>query len=127
MGEQIRAFIQKEADLKEQQFLVPVQSLDFDRVDHDDNGKEETESVTPAQSTTNALVNKKAATGYTLNFDDDEEQQNGDEEEAIKWFKRFNQREPDQEELAQIEQFMKVDQGGDEEEEDANEDMVDIE
>merc|ERR1719397_432807 len=123
--EQIHSFIQKEVDLKEQQFLVPVQSLDFDRGRHDDDAKEETESTTPAQSTTNALVTKKAATGYTLKFDDDEEQQNGDEEEAIKWFKRFNQREPDHEELAQIEHFMKADQGGDEEE--ANEDMVDIE
>jgi hypothetical protein len=120
--EQIHAFIQKEADLKEQQFLVPVQSLDFDRVRHDD-AKEETESATPARSTTKALVTKKGATGYTLKFDDDEEQQNGDEEEAIKWFKRFNGREPDSEEVQNIQQCMKSDQGGDEEEED----MVDIE
>merc|ERR1712029_1330070 len=123
--EQIRAFIQKEADLKEQQFLVPVQSLNFD---HDDDAEEDAEedadSAAVANLTTKAVVTKNAATGYTLSFDGDEKQHDGDKEEAIKWFKRFNQRNPDKEELAQIEQFMKADQGGDEED---DEDMLDVE
>merc|ERR1739838_232028 len=96
-------------------------TFDSDRVQLDD--VKQSKIVAPAEFTSKALVTKKAATGYTLQFDDGEEQQNGDEEEAIKWFKRFNGREPDNEELQNIEQFMKADQGGDEE----DEDMVDIE
>jgi len=93
-----------------------------------DSGSEEEQSGStkpqpPSHSITISLVSKKAATGYTLSFDDDEKQQGGDVEEAIKWFKRFNGRDPDDEELVNIEQFMEADQGGDEEEED----MVDIE
>ena len=117
----IHSFIQKEADLKEQQFMVPVQALDFDGVQHGDDAQE-IESETPAKSTTKAFVTKQAATGYTLNFDD-EEKHNGDEEEAIKWFKRFNGRQPDGDELSNIEQFMNADQDGAEE----DEDMIDIE
>merc|ERR1712131_147617 len=67
----IQAFIAKDADLKEQEFLVPVKAL---------------------------------------NFDDDAKDQDGDEEEAIKWFKRFNNREPAEDERQQIAQFMKSDE-----------------
>jgi len=77
------------------------------------------------QLVTKKVVTKKAATGYTLNFEDDEKRDIGDEEEAMKWFKRFNHREPSNEEKQQIKQFVKGDQ--EEEEEEEEEEMVDIE
>jgi len=111
--EQIRSFIAKDADLTEQQFMIPVKALDFDVVDDDDVK----ESDVSSKSVTKKIVTKKAATGYTLNFEDDEKRDIGDEEEAMKWFKRFNNREPSDGEKQQIKQFVK----GDEEE------MIDIE
>jgi len=80
------------------------------------------------QLVTKKVVTKKAATGYTLNFEDDEKRDIGDEEEAMKWFKRFNHREPSNEEKQQIKQFVKGDQEEEEEEEEKEEEeMVDIE
>jgi len=114
----IKAFVQKDAQLTEQEFLVPVQSLDFDAV-HDDDAKQ---SELPPPSTTKAVVTKQRATGYTLSFDDDAElHHDGDEEQAIKWFERFNNRQPAQDELEQIRKFMEADKSGDDEE------MLDIE
>jgi len=113
---QIRSFIAKDADLTEQEFLVPVKSLNFDAADDDEK---DTEPVAELKLTTKAITEKKTATGYTLNFDDDEKCQDGDEEEAIKWFKRFNQRQPTEDEQQQIKQFMKAD--------DLKPEMIDIE
>jgi len=111
--QQIRLFIAKDVDLTEQQFMIPVKALDFDAED-DDDVKESEVSV---KSVTKKVVTKKTSTGYTLNFEDDEKRDVGDEEEATKWFKRFNNREPSDGEKQQIKQFVK----GDEEE------MIDIE
>merc|ERR1712004_958354 len=55
--EQIRSFIAKDADLTEQQFMIPVKALDFDVVK---------ESDVSSKSVTKKIVTKKAATGYTL-------------------------------------------------------------
>jgi len=112
--EQIRSFVAKDADLTAQEFMIPVKAqLNFEI---DDDVKEEEPS---AKSVTKQMVTKKAATGYTLNFEDDEKREEGDEQEATKWFKRFNNREPSDGEKQQIKQFVK----GDEE----MEEMVDIE
>jgi len=118
--EQIRSFIAKDApsDLTEQRFLV-------DSINDDDDLKESDDEMMVIDSAkkcvTKKVVTKKAATGYTLNFEDDEKRDIGDEEEAMKWFKRFNHREPSNEEKQQIKQFVKGDQDG------ADEEMVDIE
>jgi len=111
--DKIRAFIQKDADLQEQEFMVPAQALKFEDEEDDDDMKQ---SELPTLSTTKGLV-KDGATGYTLNFDDDEKRENGDEEQAIQWFKRFNNREPSKEESQRIKQFVQVDA----------DDMIDIE
>merc|ERR1712121_470675 len=120
----IQAFIAKDADLKEQEFLVPVKSLNFDDVDGDDDEKD-IEPTATLKSSTKAVTTKKTATGYTLNFDDDAKDQYGDEEEAIKWFKRFNNREPAEDERQQIAQFMKSDEMKKTEQDE--QEMIDIE
>jgi len=118
----IQAFISKDADLMEQEFLVPVKSLNFDAADDDEKDVDPSAYV---KSTTKAVTKKKTATGYTLNFEDDEK--DGDEEEAIQWFKRFNHREPSKEERQQIQQFMKADDLEKAEQEQDDEEMIDIE
>jgi len=120
----IQAFIAKDADLKEQEFLVPVKALNFDDVDGDDDEKD-IEPTATLKSSTKAVTTKKTATGYTLNFDDDAKDQDGDEEEAIKWFKRFNNREPAEDERQQIAQFMKSDEMKKTEQDE--QEMIDIE
>merc|ERR1712200_94137 len=79
----IRSFIEKDADLEEQEFMVGAKTLNFEDIDDDD----------------------------------DEKREDGDEEQAIKWFKRFNNREPSKEECHQIKQFVKADE----------DEMIDIE
>merc|ERR1719249_349158 len=113
---QIRSFIEKDADLEEQEFMVSAKALNFEDVEVDDDLKE---TEAPIASSTSGVVKKETATKYTLTFDDDEKREDGDEERAIKWFKRFNNREPSKEESQQIKQFVKAD-------EDEN-DMIDIE
>merc|ERR1719474_1514888 len=85
----IKSFLKMESDLSEQAF-----------------SDERRETVVSS----NGVVTKKTATGYTLNFDDEQKREQGDEEEAIKWFKRFNKREPNAEESQQIKQFIKADE-----------------
>jgi len=110
----IRSFIEKDADLEEQEFMVGAKTLNFE--DIDDDLKEEEAPISMAATTT-GVVTKERATKYTLNFDDDEKREDGDEEQAIKWFKRFNNREPSKEECHQIKQFVKADE----------DEMIDIE
>lgn len=114
--ENIRSFLTKDANVTDQKFQV----LDFGAsqsatVESEDDSKYSEE---PANTTRSGLVQKKAAVGFTLNFDDDEAG-GGDKEEAIRWFKRFNNRDPNEEEAANIASFVKAD-------DDAVE-MVDIE
>jgi len=99
----IKAFLKMESDLSEQAFVLSAQQP---LVFSDEIG-----------AGTSGVVTKKTATGYTLNFEDDEKRDRGDEDEALKWFKRFNKREPSAEESQQIKQFIKADE----------EEMVDIE
>merc|ERR1719242_2999896 len=110
--ENIRSFLTKDANVTDQKFQV----LDFGAaaVESDDDSKYSEE---PPNTTSSGLVQKKAAVGFTLNFD--EESGGGDKEEAIRWFKRFNNRDPDEAEAANIASFVKTD-------DDAVE-MVDIE
>jgi len=115
---QIRSFIEKDADLEEQEFMVSAKALNFEDVEVDDDLKE---TEAPIASSTSGVVKKETATKYTLTFDDDEKREDGDEERAIKWFKRFNNREPSKEETQQIKQFVKAD------EDDNDNDMIDIE
>jgi len=97
----IRAFIQTDSDLTEQVYLV----ADGKGAAIDDDAKNDTQSA----ATTKRLVTKKAATGYTLAFDEAAQREHGDEKRATQWFKRFNNRDPDDEELAQIKQFVQAD------------------
>merc|ERR1711997_268395 len=99
---------------EEQEFMVGGKTLNFQDIDADDDLKE---MESPIASTTSGVVKKESATKYTLNFDDDEKREDGDEERAIKWFKRFNNREPSKEESQQIKQFVKADE----------DEMIDIE
>jgi len=110
---QIRSFIEKDADLEEHEFMVSAKALNFENAEVDDLK----ESEAPIASSTSGVVKKESATKYTLNFDDDEKREDGDEERAIKWFKRFNNREPSKEESQQIKQFVKADE----------DEMIDIE
>jgi len=123
----IKAFVQTDAKLTAQEFLVPVRSLNFDAVDDDDSKQSEL----PIASTTKGVVTKDRATGYTLSFDDDEKQsQHGDEEQAIKWFERFNNRRPSDEELQHIHSFLNLENSSNGKQlrhDDHDDDMIDIE
>jgi len=123
----IKAFVQTDAKLTAQEFLVPVRSLNFDAVDDDDSKQSEL----PIASTTKGVVTKDRATGYTLSFDDDEKQsQHGDEEQAIKWFERFNNRRPSDEELQHIHSFLNLENSSNGKQlrhDDDDDDMIDIE
>merc|ERR1711972_875010 len=57
----IQAFIAKDVDLKEQEFLVPVKALNFDDVDGDDDEKD-IEPTATLKSSTKAVTTKKTAT-----------------------------------------------------------------
>jgi len=123
----IKAFVQTDAKLTAQEFLVPVRSLNFDAVDDDDSKQSEL----PIAWTTKGVVTKDRATGYTLSFDDDEKQsQHGDEEQAIKWFERFNNRRPSDEELQHIHSFLNLENSSNGKQlrhDDDDDDMIDIE
>jgi len=110
----IRTFVQTDSDLTEQVYLVPDGK--GDTVDDDEKNDD-----TPPAPTTKRAVTKKAATGYTLDFEEETQRKHGDEKMATKWFKRFNNRDPDDEELAQIKHFVLADGRAADEEE-----MVDI-
>merc|ERR1719419_1267815 len=79
----LKEFVRTEQQLTEKAFFVaPQQPLFF--ISHSDSGR-------------------RAAMSYTLNF---EQREQGDEESALKWFKRFNKREPDEAESLQIRHFL---------------------
>lgn len=63
------------------------------------------------------IKKRNKSTKYTLNFDNEEEREAGNTSQAIKWFKRFNNRAPNSEERGQINKFVKAD---------ADENTVDI-
>jgi len=95
----IKSFVKTDNDLIEQTYLV----LDKEgSVVLDD----EKEVDIPIQSATKSIVSKKTATGYLLDFEDEAKREHGDEKMATKWFQRFNNREPNQEEIEQIKQFV---------------------
>jgi len=118
----IQAFIAKDADLKEQEFSSSAKALKSDKADDDEKDFEST--ATTKAWTAKALTTKNIASGYTLHFGDDAKQQYGDEEEAIKWFKQFNHREPTKDEKKHIKQFLKGD--GVKKSEQADADMIDL-
>lgn len=101
----IRSFLTKDAETTDHKFLVSA--LDFADLAEDQSDDDQKEDQ-PANTTSSAMVTKKAAVGFTLNFDD-EEAAAGDKEEAIRWFKRFNNREPDADEAANIASFVQAD------------------
>merc|ERR1712048_1229612 len=114
----IKAFVQTDAKLTAQEFLVPVRSLNFDAVDDDDSKQSEL----PIASTTKGVVTKDRATGYTLSF--------GDDEKAIKWFERFNNRRPSDDELQHIHSFLNLENSSNGKQlrhDDDDDDMIDIE
>merc|ERR1719189_3145207 len=100
----IRSFLTKDAKATNQKFLVSA--LDDADLATDDQSDDDQKEDQPANTTRSAMVTKKAAVGFTLSFDDDA---GGDKEEAIRWFKRFNNREPDAEETANIASFVQAD------------------
>jgi len=79
----LRAFLRTEQHLTEEAFLVSQQQ--------------------PLLFASHSHSGRRAPMGYTLHF---EESDQGDEESALKWFKRFNKREPDEEESLQIRHFV---------------------
>ena len=87
-------------------------------VSDDIDSKQETiEMDADAQQTTDevsvsSVVTKKKSTAYNLDFEA------GDEQMAVKWFERFNDRKPNEEESERIKQFVAVDD---------DDEMVDIE
>ena len=70
---------------------------------------DEKELEIPIRAATTGMVTKKTATGYLLDFEEETKREHGDEKMATKWFKRFNNREPNEEELVQIKQFVQAD------------------
>jgi len=105
----IKSFVKTDNDLIEQTYLVMDKegSVVLD---------DEKEMDIPIESATKNIVSKKSATGYLLDFEDEAMREHGDEKMATKWFKRFNHREPDQEEIEQIKQFVATNDGAQEDE-----------
>lgn len=105
----IKSFVKTDNDLIEQTYLVMGKegSVVLD---------DEKEMDIPIESATKNMVSKKSATGYLLDFEDEAMREHGDEKMATKWFKRFNHREPDQEEIEQIKQFVATNDGAQEDE-----------
>jgi hypothetical protein len=103
----IRSFTQTdEAELIEQEYVVPTYSLSGAE---DEDDEEEAEQSTFSAVKSSGVVRKQRATSYTLQFDGDSV---GDEATASQWFERFNNRKPTAEDRARIVSFL----GGNEEE-----------
>eukprot|EP01083_Nonionella_stella_P173401 597999_1 len=95
----IQQFIKADQQLTEVEYNVPLE------VDSDSSAKK----AVLRKLKTDSVVQKKDSTKYTLNFDDKQEREHGDDSQAMKWFKRFNNRDPTQEEKEKIKQFIKTD------------------
>jgi len=109
----IKSFVKTDSDLLiEQTYLVSDKATS---VVLDD----EKEMEIPVRTTTKGIVSKKSATGYLLDFDDAMKREHGDATMATKWFERFNHREPTEEEVEQIKQFVAATDG-------AQDEMIDI-
>jgi len=94
----IQQFINADkSGLTECEYNVPI--------DSDDNKESDN------YKTDKFVVNKKnKSTKYTLNFNYDQNAgQSGNEKQAIKWFKVFNNRNPTDYEIKQIQQFVQTD------------------
>merc|ERR1712154_581486 len=76
-------------------------------INADKSGLTECEYNVPIDSDDNK---KNKSTKYTLNFNYDQNAgQSGNEKQAIKWFKVFNNRNPTDYEIKQIQQFVQTD------------------
>eukprot|EP00484_Ammonia_sp_Unknown_P018929 CAMPEP_0197027222 /NCGR_PEP_ID=MMETSP1384-20130603/7176_1 /TAXON_ID=29189 /ORGANISM="Ammonia sp." /LENGTH=766 /DNA_ID=CAMNT_0042456035 /DNA_START=115 /DNA_END=2412 /DNA_ORIENTATION=+ len=89
------------AELTEVEYEVPV--------DRDDEKETEFDDEVQTKVKSDSVVEKKSSTKYTLNFDDDSARENGDERQALRWFKRFNNRQPTKAEQHKIQQFVRSD------------------
>ena len=98
----IRTFVKTDTELKEQVYLVPEKMTDEAVLD------DEKEIEILVRAATTGMVSKKGAMGYLLDFEEESKREQGDEKMAAKWFKRFNNRDPNEEELEQMKQFVQV-------------------
>jgi len=98
------------SQLKEVEYEVAV---DFDKLVRDDDRKETEEDDSLQRrlkfNEKDIIKKKNKSTKYTLNFDNEDERENGNEREALKWFKRFNNRQPNKSEIDQIKSFVQAD------------------
>jgi len=117
----IKQFIAADkSQLTECEYEVPVSfvnknknKLSKDNMDdHENDDRKETEEddlTFLKKMKQDSVVKKDKSTKYTLNFDDEQERENGDEKQALKWFKRFNNRNPTTTEVEKIKAFIKAD------------------
>lgn len=97
----IKQFVKSDADeLKEYEFDIPIS---------DDDSKDYINKKINYETDINSVVEKKTSTKYTLNFNNETERKNGSKKQAIKWFKRFNNREPTDNEKKSINHFIQND------------------
>ena len=60
-------------------------------------------------SITAGQISKPSCTGYSLYFEEKKDSTKGNVDKAVEWFKKFNGRDPDQQEKIKIQQFLKED------------------
>ena len=108
------------SQLREVEYDVPVDLKDLmvdtnvdDRKDTEEDDSKETSTMMKTKKLKfkekNIVKKDNRSTKYTLNFDDEDERVGGDKQQALKWFKRFNNRQPNKDEIEQIEQFVQAD------------------
>ena len=96
-------------DLRQKGLIIDVDTKETEEDDINNNGV----SRRKLKFNEKAVIIKKKnkSTKYTLNFKDDSqnERENGNEQEALKWFERFNNRQPNKSEIEQIKAFVPAD------------------
>eukprot|EP01084_Bolivina_argentea_P020916 38852_1 len=97
----IKQFIKSDnEELKEYEYDIPIS---------DDDSNNYIMKKINYETDINSVVEKRSSTKYTLNFNDQTERKNGNKKQAIKWFTRFNNRNPTEDEKQNINQFIQND------------------
>jgi len=100
----IRSFTKADSDtLREMVFAIEDETETGAGTDDSKRQDMQVDEETSEEMSVTALVTKAKSTRYNLDFEC------GDEQEAIKWFERFNQRKPDAAEMHKISQFVEED------------------
>merc|ERR1711997_1422569 len=83
---------------------------DNNEYDEEENLATKSKQTTPSKVLVTPIKKKKSAARYNVYFNDENKsKQNRNNKLAIKWFKRFNDRNPTEKELNGIQQFVNAD------------------